>query len=238
MKGKPISEDIKKLIQISKKAHWKWKNEGGGRTLLYIDCKEAKRNLRKAQRQLEAENRNNIYFEIMDITNRIKTFSIDLYVGREVTHKASKNELFNKDYKELVERDLDALRKLYDVDKPIEKFTNVREIYNIISTMSNGKAPDELSLMAEHLKNEVLAEAIDGNYPLHAVFIDASKAFDVVWHASLLRKLHCAGIKDNDWKILDIGIKNLLKGLSGMEIIRNFLRKNKATRRNSVTLIV
>jgi hypothetical protein len=48
----------------------------------------------------------------------------------------------------------------------------------------------------------------DGNYPLYAVFIDISKAFDVVWHASLLRKLHIAEVKDGDWKIIVSGINN------------------------------
>ena len=56
---------------------------------------------------------------------------------------------------------------------------------------------------------EMIAEAEDEKYPLYAVFIDASKAFDVVWHASLLRRLHESGITENDWKILD----NWYKGL-------------------------
>ena len=46
-------------------------------------------------------------------------------------------------------------------------------------------------------------------YPLYAVFIDTSKAFDVVWHASLLRKLHIAEVKDGDWKIIDEWYKQL-----------------------------
>jgi hypothetical protein len=44
---------------------------------------------------------------------------------------------------------------------------------------------------------------LDDNFPLYFVFIDASKAFDVAWHASLLRRIHEAGIQDPDWKIID-----------------------------------
>jgi hypothetical protein len=37
------------------------------------------------------------------------------------------------------------------------------------------------------LLTEAIAETLDDNFPLYFVFIDASKAFDVVWHPSLLR---------------------------------------------------
>ena len=225
----------------------------------------------------------------------------------EKLSKATCSENFNEEYKTLVEKDLDVLRKLYSKVQVESKFTTATEIQKVIGTMSNGKAPDELSIMAEHLKNggpivvtileqlfnkiyeeciipdifnngiitpvfkkhgkpiydpnsyrritvcsiigkvfeklvqtkiidildsqqsrlqrgftkntpatndgliftEAIADALDEGHPLYAVFIDATKAFDVVWHASLLRRLHNAGIKDNDWKILDEWYKDL-----------------------------
>jgi hypothetical protein len=39
---------------------------------------------------------------------------------------------------------------------------------------------------------------MDDNFPLYFVFIDASKAFDVVWHEFTLRRIHEAGIQDQD----------------------------------------
>ena len=241
---------------------------------------------------------------IHETSSAIENAWVDYF---EKLSKASSCEQFNEQYKTLVEHDLEKLRKLYEHYKPTVKFTNNTEIYGVLSTMSNNKAPDELSLMAEHLKNgghvvlivleqlmnkiydsgtipevfktgiitpvfkkqgkpiddpnsyrriticsvigklfekllqnkisnildmkqsklqrgftknvpptnagliftEMIAEAEDEKYPLYAVFIDASKAFDVVWHASLLRKLHESGITENDWKILDNWYKDL-----------------------------
>jgi hypothetical protein len=45
----------------------------------------------------------------------------------------------------------------------------------------------------------VIAESLDNNEPLYAAFIDASKAFDVVWHESMLRKLFYTGISKETW---------------------------------------
>jgi hypothetical protein len=50
---------------------------------------------------------------------------------------------------------------------------------------------------------------LDDNFPLYFVFIDASKAFDVVWHAFILRRIHEAGIQDQDLKIIDEWYKDL-----------------------------
>ena len=47
-----------------------------------------------------------------------------------------------------------------------------------------------------------IAEARDTRSPLYTVCIDASKAFDVVWHKSLLRKLYNSGLTGTNWNIL------------------------------------
>ena len=52
------------------------------------------------------------------------------------------------------------------------------------------------------LLTEALAEAIDTKQTLCAGFLDASKAFDVVWHDSMLRKLYIQGLKGTDWLLL------------------------------------
>ena len=225
----------------------------------------------------------------------------------ETLSKASDSGTFDGIYKSLVETDLQNLRKLYGNSKSTVKFTTAEKVSKILVTMQNRKAPDELSLVAEHLRNggpivccileklfnkiyeeghipevfkcgiitpvykkhgkpiddpnsyccitvcsvigkifeklvqakiidkldskqsklqrgftkgipptnagllltEAIAEALDDNFPLYFVFIDASKAFDVVWHAFILRRIHEAGIQDQDLKIIDEWYKDL-----------------------------
>ena len=46
------------------------------------------------------------------------------------------------------------------------------------------------------------AEARDTKTTLYAACIDASKAFDVVWHNSMLRKLYNFGLNLACWSVL------------------------------------
>ncbi|VDI79766.1 Hypothetical predicted protein [Mytilus galloprovincialis] len=48
------------------------------------------------------------------------------------------------------------------------------------------------------LLTEALADAKDRKKKVFVAFIDASKAFDVVWHDSLMLKLFQSGVKDED----------------------------------------
>ena len=65
------------------------------------------------------------------------------------------------------------------------------------------------SVYAGLLLTEAIAEAIDLKKPLFAAYLDASKAFDVVWHDSMLRKLYLCGLQGKDWL--------LMKGYTNME---------------------
>ncbi|KAK3098774.1 hypothetical protein FSP39_022998 [Pinctada imbricata] len=49
---------------------------------------------------------------------------------------------------------------------------------------------------------EALAEAMDTKQTLYAGFLNASKAFDVVWYDSMLRKLYIQGLEGTDWLLL------------------------------------
>lgn len=55
--------------------------------------------------------------------------------------------------------------------------------------------------------SEAIAEAKDLNRPLYITMMDAKKAFDVVWHESVLTSLHEQGIQGPLWKIYKICIK-------------------------------
>ena len=60
------------------------------------------------------------------------------------------------------------------------------------------------------LITEACAEARDQNIPLYAAFLDAWKAFDVVWHQGLFSKLADIGIHGNLWLLYS----DLYKGMS------------------------
>ena len=65
--------------------------------------------------------------------------------------------------------------------------------------LQRGFSKDVASTNASLLLTEAIAESLDNNETLYAAFIDASKAFDVVWHESMLRKLFYTGISKETW---------------------------------------
>lgn len=50
------------------------------------------------------------------------------------------------------------------------------------------------------LLTEAIVESVDVGKPLYIAFIDASKAFDVVWHDLMLVKLHDACLQGRKWR--------------------------------------
>ena len=52
------------------------------------------------------------------------------------------------------------------------------------------------------LLTEAIVESVDVGKPLYIAFIDASKAFDVVWHDLMLVKLHDACLQGRKWTFL------------------------------------
>ena len=59
------------------------------------------------------------------------------------------------------------------------------------------------------LFTEVIAESRDNNDSLYAAFIDASNAFDVVWHESMLRKLFYTEISKETWILIKMLYQDL-----------------------------
>jgi hypothetical protein len=49
---------------------------------------------------------------------------------------------------------------------------------------------------------EAIAEAKDHSHPLHITYMDASKAFDIAWHSTMLCKMYDRGIRDDLWLLL------------------------------------
>ena len=58
------------------------------------------------------------------------------------------------------------------------------------------------STNAAYMLTEAIAEAKDHSHPLHITYMDASKAFDIVWHSTMLCKMHDRGIRDDLWLLL------------------------------------
>ena len=56
--------------------------------------------------------------------------------------------------------------------------------------------------IAAQMFTEAIAEARDTKSPLYAACIVASKAFDIVWHKSLLRKMYNLRLTGTNWNIL------------------------------------
>lgn len=52
------------------------------------------------------------------------------------------------------------------------------------------------------LLTEAICESLDMKQKLNAIFVDATQAFDRVWHDSMLVKLHDAGLKGRKWLFL------------------------------------
>ena len=77
------------------------------------------------------------------------------------------------------------------------------------SKLQRGFTKGTSPLYAALILTEAIAEAQDIKHPLYAAFLDASKAFDVVWHNSMLRKLYEAGLHGVDWILMKEWYSNM-----------------------------
>ena len=69
--------------------------------------------------------------------------------------------------------------------------------------LQRGFTKDTSPACGSLLLTEAIAESIDGGKPLYTAFIDASKAFAVVWHESMLVKLYDVGLSGRRWNFLN-----------------------------------
>ncbi|KAK3086058.1 hypothetical protein FSP39_012864 [Pinctada imbricata] len=77
------------------------------------------------------------------------------------------------------------------------------------STLQRGFTKGTSPGLAALLLTEAISEAKDLKRTLFATFLDASKAFDVVWHDSMLHKLYHYGLKGTDWLLTKDWYQNM-----------------------------
>ena len=83
------------------------------------------------------------------------------------------------------------------------------QLETVQSKLQRGFTKGTSPLYAALILTEAIAEAQDLKHPLYAAFLDASKAFDVVWHNSMLRKLYDAGLQGVDWILMKEWYSNM-----------------------------
>lgn len=84
------------------------------------------------------------------------------------------------------------------------------------------------------LLSEAIAEAKDNNQPLYSCFIDASKAFDVVWHMSMMRRLFYTGIDGNDWTVINNMYQNLNSKVKWDGIVSRSFMEQQGVRQGGI----
>ena len=66
---------------------------------------------------------------------------------------------------------------------------------NILTSLQSGFVPGDSTVNQLVYLYNAFTEAIDSGKEVRAIFCDISKAFDRVWHAGLIHKLKCIGIR-------------------------------------------
>ena len=75
-------------------------------------------------------------------------------------------------------------------------FNHLRD-NNLLSSLQSGFLPGDSTVNQLTFLYNTFCHALDSGKKVRAVFCDISKAFDRVWHAGLLVKLHAAGVTGN-----------------------------------------
>jgi hypothetical protein len=81
--------------------------------------------------------------------------------------------------------------------KPTKEILNPSQ-----NLMQRGFTEHCSSTNAAFILTEAIAEAKDNKHPLYVTYMDASKAFDIVWHNTMLAKMHDQGVTGDLWLMM------------------------------------
>ena len=89
--------------------------------------------------------------------------------------------------------------------------------------LQRGFTKDVAPTNAAFLLTEAIVEAKDKYEPVYTCFVDASEAFDVVWHSSMSRRLFYTGVGGNNWSNMNSKVKwdgNISKSFDEQQGVR------------------
>ncbi|XP_033728127.1 uncharacterized protein LOC117317427 [Pecten maximus] len=75
------------------------------------------------------------------------------------------------------------------------------------SKLQKGFTKNEMPTAAALILTELITEANKTRSPLYVALMDAKKAFDILWHAGLLREMYKFGLTGDNWTFLRTGMK-------------------------------
>jgi len=86
---------------------------------------------------------------------------------------------------------------------------NQKNIREIQSRLQKGFTAGECPSIAGLIITELKIEAKENKKPIIIALTDAQKAFDIVWHAGLMREMNKIGMSDDNWLLFQQWYKNL-----------------------------
>jgi hypothetical protein len=107
---------------------------------------------------------------------------------------------------------------------------------NIAFPSSNQNAYQEslCSLLASFQYQECIYYNMERDSKVYVGLLDASSAFDCVWHAGLFYKLHKFGIKGKLWRVLYVSYQNMSSNVVLNGMLSNYILVQRSVRQGSI----
>ena len=142
------------------------------------------------------------------ILGSIITTLFNRIVSSRDVPKQFKNGIFTPIFKQNKSaKDPDNYRKI-TITSTIGKLFEIMLVYPTkailkekLNRLQRGFCAQSSSFNTAFIISEAIAEAKDCKQPLFAAYLDASKAFDVLFHTSMLLNLHHLGITGELWQL-------------------------------------
>jgi hypothetical protein len=107
----------------------------------------------------------------------------------------------------------------------------VHNTHDLQYGFTKGKA----CLGAALILSEAISESKDLNIPLYVAVLDVAKAFDVVNHQSLLRKLHTQGLQENWWLVKQDMLQDMHSKIIWQNVVSDDFKVLQGTRQGGLS---